>query len=722
MLPLKEFNPELLASPFDHLGCFQTAKRDWLIRLYLPDVSAAELIDEISGASLGLLRPVHAAGLFELNHQADQAPLYRVRILQPDLGLQSLDAYQFKQRAEVDLSTDRNRLYLNLGAQLCAAQWQDQRINGVRFAVYAPNAASVNLIGDFNHWHNQRHAMQRYEDGVWRLFIPEAGVDDEYCFLITDSAGNRLPTKTDPYNFSCTQHPDFHSVVINQQSYDWQDHSWQTRQLENVQTQAISIYEVHLGSWCQPNDQQVSYRALAEQLIPYVKRMGFTHIELLPITEHPFDGSWGYQPIGLFAPTSRYGTVDQFKAFIDQCHQHGIAVLLDWVPAHFPADNHGLAKFDGSALYEYADPRQGWHPDWNSYVYDYSSPEVCAFLISSALFWLDVFHIDGLRVDAVSSMLYLDYSRQPDEWLPNADGGNHNYDAIAFLQRLNKTINQHYPKALKIAEESSYFQGVTKTVTEQGLGFDLKWNLGWMNDSLAFMAEPFDQRAAYREKLTHAISYMDSEHFLLPLSHDEVTHGKGSLLDRMPGDQWQKMANLRAYYGFMYAHPGKKLMFMGNEFAHLQEWSHQSALDWSLLGELPTDHSGMQTLIKDLNQLYLQQPALHELDSSKRGFSWLTEFDNERLISSFIRRAQGEDVIVVVVNLSIWPVDNYRVGVPHKGCYRVILDTDSRYYNGSNYGRYDQYQSLPDAVHGQPMSLNLSVPPLATLYLKWQGC
>ncbi len=460
----------------------------------------------------------------------------------------------------------------------------------------------------------------------------------------------------------------------------------------------------------------MNYKELADELIPYLLDMNYTHVEFIPVSEHPFDGSWGYQPLGLFAPTSRFGTPDEFKYFVDQCHVKGIAVIVDWVPAHFPSDSHGLAQFDGTALYEYEDPRRGWHPDWNSYIYDFGRYTVRDFLVSSAIVWLDYFHIDGIRVDAVASMLYLDYSREENDWVPNVDGGNHNYEAIDFIKRFNQTVYGKFPNAITIAEESTAYDGVTRPVFAGGLGFGFKWNMGWMHDSLEYMSREPIHRKYHHSELTFSMVYSFNENFVLPLSHDEVVHGKGSILDRMPGDEWQKTANLRAYYGFMYGHPGKKLNFMGNEIAQGIEWNHKGQIDWYLLQF--ERHKGIQNLFRDLNRLYRDEAALHEKDCDPSGFRWINHDDAEHSIYSFVRYSDDGSIIVIISNMTPEPYDKYHIGVPSAGHYEVILNSDSSHYGGSDYPVDRIFESSDTSANGLPNALEVQVPPLATLYLK----
>ena len=511
-------------------------------------------------------------------------------------------------------------------------------------------------------------------------------------------------------------------MVYDHSQYQWSDEAWRVSQLNDKLEQPLSIYELHFASWRRHEDgSSLNYREMAQELISYVKDMGYTHIELMPISEHPFSGSWGYQPVGMFAPTSRFGSADDFKYFVDQCHQAGIGVILDWVPAHFPSDSHGLARFDGTPLYEYEDPRRGWHPDWNSYIYDFGRDNVRQFLVASALYWLDHFHIDGLRVDAVASMLYWDYSRKAGEWVPNVHGGNHNYEAISLLRWFNEEVYKNYPHAMTIAEESTAFAGVSRPTFTGGLGFGFKWNMGWMHDSLEYMKKDPIYRKYHQNELTFSMVYHYDENFILSLSHDEVVHGKHSMLYKMPGDEWQQAANLRAYMGFMYAHPGKKLNFMGTEFAQSTEWNHDAQLQWWLLQF--DKHKGQQSLIRDLNHLYRSEPALYEADYVRGGFMWLSHDDAEHSIFTMLRRNKaGDNSILVVSNMTPSPVAGYRLGVLEAGTYQVVLNTDSSYYWGSDYDMGGlAFHSDSVECHGQAQSIMINLPPLSTVFIKRVG-
>jgi 1,4-alpha-glucan branching enzyme len=588
-------------------------------------------------------------------------------------------------------------------------------VSGTRFAVWAPNASRVSVVGDFNNWDGRRHVMRLHPgNGIWEIFIPAATQGANYKYEIQDSDGKLLPLKSDPY---ATYHeaPPGNSCIVFDSSYQWKDAVWMKQRSPTPKMdQPIAIYEVHPGSWRRRDDGgYLGYRALADELVSYVKEMGFTHIELLPVSEHPFDGSWGYQPIGLFAPTQRFGTPDDFRYFVDRCHAANLSVIVDWVPAHFPKDEHGLARFDGSALYEHADPRKGEHADWGTLVFNYGRREVINYLIGSALYWIQELHIDAIRVDAVASMLYLDYSRNEGEWIPNEHGGNENLEAVEFLKRFNRDV--HAAGASTFAEESTAWPGVSRPVDAGGLGFTYKWNMGWMNDTLMYMSEDPVHRKYHHDKMTFGLVYAFDENFVLPLSHDEVVHGKHSILGRMPGDEWQKFANLRAYYATMYAHPGKKLLFMGNEIAQQREWDHDQSLDWHLL-EQPA-HAGIQALVRDLNHLYRETPALYEVDFDAHGFEWIDYNDRDNSILSWIRRDKSGGFVVVISNLTPIAREKYSIGVPVSGTYTELLNTDSERYGGSGIAN-NALQTTGQSQHGRPDSLSLRLPALATLILK----
>lgn len=713
---VRRLSQALEANPFALLGP-QATTDGYYLRVYQPNAQRIEVLPSDDLDSLGLMTPVHPAGLFELRLIEPLQQPYRLKIENQDgHGWTAFDPYQFESRSRSDFDTDPLRIDRNLGAQCCQAQIGQHSVDGVRFALWAPAASSVSVIGHFNDWDARRHPMQCHDDGIWRLFIPGLVAGDDYKFALHDAQGKPLPHKADPVGFQTRPFPQFNSVILDHSRYPWRDEAWCKRSLTQIHSTALSIYEVHAGSWKRPGGEPMNYRQLADQLIPYVLDLGFTHLEFLPLMEHPYDGSWGYQPLGLFAPTCRYGTADDFKYLVDQCHQAGLGVILDWVPAHFPADEHGLVRFDGSPLYEDADPQRGWHPDWQTYIYDFAKPEVRDFLIASALYWLELFHIDALRVDAVASMLYLDYSRGPGQWTPNIDGGNHNYAAIELLRRLNLAIAERYPRAFCIAEESTSFDGVTRAVKDGGLGFDFKWNLGWMHDSLDyFRCRPRD-RASQHRPLSHTLSYASAEHFVLPLSHDEVVHGKGTVLTRQPGDDWQQRANLRACFAWQYAHPGKKLNFMGNELAQRREWNEVHALDWSLLDD--PHHQGIQTLLRDLNHLYVGQPALHRGDGHADGFAWSDKGVSQAVFSLWRYDPDSDERLLIVLNAGVEPQPDYRLGVTIAGRYDILLNTDSRFYGGSDFdsGVWLDSEAIP--CDHQTQSLLLQLPPLAALFIK----
>jgi 1,4-alpha-glucan branching enzyme len=594
-------------------------------------------------------------------------------------------------------------------------------VEGVHFAVWAPNAKRVSVVGDFNRWDGRRHPMRVLGgSGIWELFIPGLGEGNLYKYEIKGQF-DQVFEKADPHGYAAELRPKTASVVWDIDKHHWEDQEWMERRAEtDYLPEPVSIYEVHLGSWMRvpdEGDRFLTYRELAHRLVDYVREMGYTHIELLPVMEHPLDASWGYQVIGYFAPTSRFGTPDEFQYFVDYCHQNGIGVILDWVPAHFPRDAHGLARFDGTALYEHADPRLGEHRDWGTLIFNYGRNEVRNFLISSGLFWLDKYHVDGLRVDAVASMLYLDYSREPGEWVPNKYGGNENLEAIDFMKRFNELAHELYPGAVTIAEESTAFTGVSKPTYLGGLGFTFKWNMGWMHDTLSYIEKDPVYRKHHHNSLTFGLIYAFSENFVLVISHDEVVHGKRSLAGKMPGDEWQQMANLRAYLGFMFTHPGKKLLFMGAEIAQWSEWSEARSLDWHLLDW--ESHQKVQRYMADLNGFYRSEPALYEVDFNSEGFEWVDFRDWERSVIAFLRKAKDpSDHLLVVCNFTPVPREGYRVGVPEHCYYAEVLNSDSQVYWGSNTGNRGGFWSEPTPWQGQPCSLELTLPPLAVCIFK----
>ncbi|MCW9012859.1 MAG: 1,4-alpha-glucan branching protein GlgB [Gammaproteobacteria bacterium] len=605
-------------------------------------------------------------------------------------------------------------IYRILGAHLHSVDG----VEGVLFATWAPSAERVSVIGDFNDWDGRRHAMRnRGSTGVWELFIPGLDAGTLYKFEIRNQDSGQILTKTDPYGQQFEMRPKTASIVTAEKEYQWQDDAWMQQRLKlDWLHEPVSIYEVHLGSWQRDdNGNFLNYREIAHRLVEYIQDTGFTHIELLPITEHPLDASWGYQTTGYFAPTSRFGDVEDFHYFVDYLHQHNIGILLDWVPAHFPKDAHGLANFDGSALYEHADPRKGEHRDWGTLIYNYGRNEVKNFLLSSALFWLEEFHLDGLRVDAVASMLYLDYSREAHDWVPNIHGGNENIEAIQFFRELNSVTHAEHPGTVVIAEESTAWPQVTRPTDIGGLGFSMKWNMGWMHDTLSYMQKDSIHRHYHHSQLTFGLLYLFSENFVLPFSHDEVVHGKSSMLHKMPGDDWQRFANLRLLYTYMFTYPGKKLLFMGCEFGQGDEWNHDKALDWYVL-QYP-GHQGIKTLIGDLNSLYRQHSALNHYDFEPQGFEWIDCNDTDQSILSYLRRSDDEN-LVIVLNFTPVPRENYRIGVPEPGVYEEILNSDSEYYAGSNVSNGVNIHSENVEWMNRPCSVSLTLPPLAGIVLR----
>ncbi|GAB2992362.1 1,4-alpha-glucan branching protein GlgB [Psychrosphaera aestuarii] len=719
-------NRAVLIHPFNELGLFKNEQQPgYFIRAWFPGAVKVELLEAKRNRQLATFDIADDLGLFicELPKRR-KAFRYRLRVTKSHAGgLQQTivdDPYQYKQEAYYAVHHVRERasnIYNQLGAQLITL---DSNMPATRFAVYAPHAQSCSVIGDFNHWDGRALPMEKTNCGHFVLVVPGVTAGSKYKFELKDQHLQRLPHKADPIGFYHDQYPSFASVVYDHNQYQWQDTEWQNRPELNHYQEPMSIYEVHLGSWknktdIENNNQVLSYHELIDELIPYVVEMGFTHIEVLPISEHPFTGSWGYQPTGMFAATSRFGDPDGFKAFVDACHQAKIGVIVDWVPAHFPEDAHGLANFDGTHLYDYEDPKKGWHPDWQSCIYDFGKDEVRQFLVASAVYWCDKFHVDGIRVDAVASMLYLDYSRNEGEWLPNVDGGNHNYEAISLLKWMNHEVKSCFPKSITIAEESTSYQGVSHSIEEGGLGFDYKWNMGWMHDSLVFMNKDPMYRRYHHRDITFSTVYQYDENFVLPLSHDEVVHGKGSLIRKMPGDEWQQAANQRVYAGYMFAHPGKKLNFMGNEFAQFEEWNHNTELSWNALEN--DKNQGIQTLYRDLNNLYKTNKALHQLDYDTNGFEWLDHQDEEKSILAFIRRDAEGNEIIVICNFTPIPRDDYRVGVNTTGTYQVLLNTDSKYYWGSNYNVGYQLDTNSIPWQGKQNSMVINLPPLSALYL-----
>jgi len=708
---------------FAFLGCHRVGEEHYEFRVFLPSADAAEVFLRSSSELYVKLDKVREEGFFTALVKCDVPPEYLINACYQGEWALFEDPYRFPSSiGEQDLyllgeGTHENA-YRFMGAQLKSIDGVD----GCMFAVWAPNARRVSTVGDFNFWDGRKHMMRKHiPSGIWEIFIPNVSEGALYKFEIKGSDGELLPHKADPYGFYAQQPPEQASRVYDNGRYCWQDDEWHIDKHKfTKRDKPVSIYEVHLGSWQrvpEEDNRYLTYRELADKLIPYVTDMGFTHIQLMPVSEFPFDGSWGYQPIGLFAPTSRYGDPDDFKYFVDRCHQASIAVLIDWVPGHFPTDQHGLGRFDGTPLYEHADSRQGFHPDWNTFIYNYGRKEVANYLMANALFWLDVFHIDGLRVDAVASMLYLDYSRKDGEWIPNAYGGRENLEAIDFLRHVNERVYKNFPDAMMVAEESTAWPGVSKPTNYGGLGFGFKWNMGWMNDSLEYIAKEPVHRQYHHHDMTFSLYYAFSENFILPLSHDEVVHGKGSILARMPGDAWQKFANLRAYYAFMWAHPGKKLLFMGCEFAQGPEWDHNSSLCWHQLDT--HEHKGVQNLIRDLNKVYARFPALYEVDGEEAGFQWVEADDRHNSVFAFYRiAADGKHKVLVVCNFTPVVRPDYRIGVNEPGSYSEILNTDSQAYGGGDVRNSVALKSEGVPWHHREYSIQITLPPLGAVILQ----
>ncbi len=647
-------------------------------------------------------------------------PDYRLEIEHDGATVTQDDSYRFLPTlGEVDLHLigegRHEQLWDVLGAHVRRYDAPFDAITGTSFAVWAPDAQGIRVIGDFNSWDGRAHSMRSLgSSGVWELFVPDIGDGTRYKFEILGRDGV-WRQKADPMAFATETPPATASVVFTP-DYRWNDDAWlRERSERNAYTAPMSVYEVHLGSW----RQGLGYRELAEELADYVTSLGFTHVELLPVAEHPFGGSWGYQVSSYYAPTSRFGSPDDFRYFVDRLHQAGIGVIVDWVPAHFPKDEWALARFDGTPLYEHADPRRGEQPDWGTLVFDFGRPEVRNFLVANALYWLEEFHVDGLRVDAVASMLYLDYSRREGEWLPNQYGGRENLDAVSFLQEMNATAYRRVPGITTIAEESTAWPGVTRPTHLGGLGFGFKWNMGWMHDSLGYVSREPVYRQYHHHQMTFSLVYAFSENYVLPISHDEVVHGKGSLLRKMPGDRWQQLANLRAYLAFMWAHPGKQLLFMGQEFAQESEWSEARSLDWWLT-ENP-DHGGVQQLVRDLNTVYAESPALWSQDNDPAGFQWIDANDAQNNVFSFLRRGADGELLACVANFSAVPHEGYRIGVPVTGTWQEVLNTDADAYAGSGVGNLGAVEATGESWHGQPASLTLRVPPLGTVWLRHRG-
>ena len=698
--------------PFSLLGIHHVAGRR-IVRTLQPQAAAVTLL---AGGEEVVMQRVHQAGVFEAGMPAYKRS-YHLRIATHDGGSYEIhDAYRFPSTlGDLDLYLLREGSHRDIFRKLGAHPGQLLGVDGTVFAVWAPNASRVSVIGDFNDWDGRRHVMRLHPgNGIWEIFIPGVFPGARYKFEPLDGSGRLLPFKADPVG-QFHEPPPGNASVVYKSDYQWRDGEWmKAHRGSPAMDVPVSIYEVHLGSWRRGgNGELLSYRDLASQLVEYVSDMGFTHVELLPVSEHPFDGSWGYQPIGMYAPTQRFGAPDDFRYLVDRLHRAGIGVIMDWVPAHFPQDEHGLRRFDGTALYEYEDPRKGEHGDWGTLVFDYGRREVLNYLVGNALYWIYEFHIDALRVDAVASMLYLDYAREDGEWVPNVHGSNEHLEAVDFLRELNTII--HARGAQSYAEESTAWPGVSAPVDSGGLGFTFKWNMGWMNDTLSYMSEDPVHRKYHHDKMTFGLVYAFNENFVLPLSHDEVVHGKRSLLGRMPGDQWQRFANLRAYYGFMYGHPGKKLLFMGGEIAQSAEWNHDQSLDWHLL-QYP-EHGGVQSLVRDLNHVYRQTPALYEQDFNDEGFEWIDHQDADSSVLAWLRRARNGDFVICISNFTPTVRKAYRVGVPQAGQYAVLLNTDDHKYAGSGTGPMGAVEARQSGANGRPYSLLIDLPPLATLML-----
>ncbi len=703
---------------FSVLGPHATSssgKDGWEIRAFLPQAQDAEVL--IDGKTIPMERS-HPGGVFTAGVDARPSE-YKLR-MNDYYGntSETEDAYRFPPvLTDFDLHLHSEGTnyegYNAFGAHIVTVEG----VKGTRFAVWAPNAIVVSVVGDFNGWDTRRHPMRARTGGVWEIFIPGIDEGTPYKYAVKSKFHGYSQMKADPYGFFMETPPKSASVVADIDHYEWHDQEWmEQRGRTRLLDHAMSVYEVHLGSWRKHYDQPLTYRELATELVGYVKNLGFTHIELMPIAEHPYAPSWGYQVTGYFAPTSRFGSPEDFMYFVDRCHEEGIGVIIDWVPGHFPKDSHGLAYFDGTALYEHQDPRLGEHRDWGTLIFNYGRNEVKSFLISNALFWLKKYHIDGLRVDAVASMLYLDYSRKAGEWVPNIHGGNENLDAIEFLRKANEVVHQ-VQGAVTIAEESTSFSGVSRPVYLNGLGFTMKWNMGWMHDMLHYFERDPIFRKYHQNDITFSMVYAFSENFVLPISHDEVVYGKHALLDKMPGDEWQRFANTRAFLSYMYSHPGKKLLFMGAEFGQTAEWNSEAQLEWWLLDH--EIHRKLQRFCGALNELYRSEPALYEIDFQPSGFEWIDFHDAEHSIVAFVRRGkQREDYVVVVCNFTPQPYPQYRIGMPEEGLHREIFNSDAEMFGGSNMGNGGQVYAEPTPSHGRPASATLVIPPLGVIVLK----
>ncbi len=733
-LPLSQLNQLIQGSygrPDDLLGPHRIeyqGKPAVSVRVFMPNAQQVWLLDQAHQVQRPMRR-LHAAGVFEGICPLDDAASsghYQLRVANQSGEIVTMqDPYSIAPYiSEFDrylLGEGRHyEMYRRLGAQLRTVNG----VTGVNFAVWAPNARAVQVVGDFNGWDGRQHAMRCLDNaGIWELFVSGAHAGQKYKYRVVDAEGH-WSDRSDPMGFAAELPPRTASIVADLDAYQWQDQNWMHRRAnDDPMKRPMNVYEVHLGSWQKGSEGPhgwLNYRDLAHRLVDYCKQLNFTHLELMPVSEHPFTGSWGYQTVGYYAATSRYGTPEDFMYFVDYCHRNDIGVILDWVPAHFPRDGHGLRKFDGTSLYEHDDPRQGEHPDWGTLIFNYGRNEVRNFLVSNALFWMDRYHIDGLRVDAVASMLYLDYSRKEGQWIPNRYGGRENLEAIDFLREFNREVHARHPGAVTIAEESTAWGGVSRPIDWGGLGFTFKWNMGWMNDTLRYMRHDPIHRGFHHDELTFSLIYAFTENFVLPLSHDEVVHGKGALISQMPGDYWQKFANLRLLYSYMWTHPGKKLLFMGGEIAQWHEWNHDHPIGWELLEW--ESHRGIQKLIGDLNRVVNENPALHRHDFDSSGFEWIDCMNRQDSILSYLRKAPGEGAdILVCCNYTPVVRQQYHVGVPQGGYWREIFNSDSSIYGGSNVGNFPGSTARSFGAHGRPHSLEIHLPPLATVIFRHEG-
>ncbi len=716
--------------PFTILGSHQAkfkGKDCVVVRAFLPDAEKVEVVDIKTGECFSMNK-LHDSGFFEgIISSRTEVFSYRLKSYYPNgASAEFFDSYSFTPSlSDTDLylynQGNHHEIYTKLGAHLRFIDYGKEKIGGIGFAVWAPNAKRVSVIGDFNSWDGRRHVMRSLgSSGIWEIFVPGLQMGQNYKFEVKLTSG-ALVEKSDPYALYAERRPDTASKTYDLTGYEWNDESWMTeRKARNWKKEPVSIFECHLGSFMRKEEEGnrfLTYKELAPMIADYCKNLGYTHVELLPITEHPLDMSWGYQVTGFFAPTSRFGTPKDFMHFVDHLHNEGLGVILDWVPAHFPKDAHGLARFDGTALYEHADPRQGEHKDWKTLIFNFGRNEVKNFLISSALFWLDKYHIDGIRVDAVASMLYLDYSRKDGEWVPNQHGGRENLEAIEFLKYLNSVCHDKFPGIMTIAEESTAYPGVSKPCSEDGLGFDFKWNMGWMNDTLDYFKKDPIYRRYHHSALTFPLIYCFNENFVYVLSHDEVVHGKGNIINKMPGDFWQKFANVRLLYSLMWTMPGKKLLFQGTDFGQWNEWNDGQSLDWHLLGF--DSHRGIQRLVSHLNYLYKNETALHVKDCESEGFEWISFDDADSSIISWARKGETpDDLIVFIANFTPVARKDFRLGVPREGFYKEVLNSDSELYFGSNVGNYGGKWADNTWLHNQPNSITIDVPPLAIVGFK----